>query len=168
MSGSLVADLGIGPEVWLFLAVLGCLTLFFKFSRFWSVRNLDLLLLFAPVPGLKLLVGGGAEQPWSAFAWLFLGSGLWLVRCFVDLGLARRPHLDPNLTFSGLACLSVGMLGLLLMETVSLPTDQGSARNPADPRAKPNDAERPRARRKSGRRRDRAASAGQDPPTPRA
>ena len=52
MSGSLVADLGLGPEVWLFLTALGCLTLFFKFSRFWSVRNLDLLLLFAPAFGL--------------------------------------------------------------------------------------------------------------------
>ena len=48
MSGSLVADLGIGPEIWLFLTLLGCLTLFFKFSRIWSVRNLDLLLLFDP------------------------------------------------------------------------------------------------------------------------
>ncbi|MDB5353004.1 MAG: hypothetical protein JWN86_4251 [Planctomycetota bacterium] len=145
MSGSLVADLGIGPEVWLFLAVLGCLTLFFKFSRFWSIRNLDLVLLFAPVPGLMRLVGGGTSQPWGAFAWLFIGSGLWLIRCLVDLGLTRRPHLEPNLTFSGLACLSVGMLGLLLMETVSLPTDQGSARNPADPRAKPNEAGEPKS-----------------------
>ena len=57
MSGSLDSDLAIGPLVWLFLTVLGCVTLFFKFSRFWSIRNLDLLLLFAPVPGLILLVG---------------------------------------------------------------------------------------------------------------
>ena len=47
MYGSLVADLGIGPEVWLFLSLLGCVSLYFKFNRFWSVRNLDLLLLFA-------------------------------------------------------------------------------------------------------------------------
>ena len=57
MSGSLVADLGIGPEIWLFLTLLGCVTLFFKFSRIWSVRNLDLLLLFALAPGMMLLVG---------------------------------------------------------------------------------------------------------------
>ena len=44
MNSSLVTDLGLGPEVWLFLSLLGCVTLFFKFSRFWSVRNLDLLL----------------------------------------------------------------------------------------------------------------------------
>lgn len=137
MSGSPAADFGLGSEVWLFLTVLGCLTLFFKFGRFWSVRNLDLLLLFAPAPGLMRLVGGGASGSWWGFGWLFVGTGLWLVRCLVDLGLARRPHLEPNLTFSGLACLSVGMLALLLIETVSLPVDQGAARNPADPRTKP-------------------------------
>lgn len=137
MNPSIPADFGFGSEVWLFLTILGCITLFFKFGRIWSVRNLDLILLFAPVPGLMRLVGGNPHGSWWAFAWLFLGTGLWLVRCLVDLGLTRRPNLEPNLSFSGLACLSVGMLGLLLMETVSLPVDQGSARNPADPRAKP-------------------------------
>ena len=133
MSGSLVADLGVGPEVWLFLTLLGCLTLFFKFSRIWSVRNLDLLLLFALAPGMMLLVGHGTPQPWIAFLWLFLGSLLWLVRCLIDLGLARRPLLEPNLNAAGLACLSIGMLGLLVVETVSLPVDEGVARNPAEP-----------------------------------
>ena len=50
MRGSLAVDLGVGPNVWLFLTILGCATLFFKFSRIWSVRNLDLLLLFAFAP----------------------------------------------------------------------------------------------------------------------
>ncbi len=141
MSGSLVADLGVGPEVWLFLTLLGCVTLFFKFSRVWSVRNLDLLLLFALAPGMMLLVGAGERttQPWIAFCWLFLGSALWLVRCLVDLGLTRRPLLEPNLNAAGLACLSIGILGLLMVETVSLPVDEGSKRNPADPgEARPN------------------------------
>ena len=57
MNSSLVTDLGLGPEIWLFLSLLGCVTLFFKFSRIWSVRNLDLLLLFALAPGMMLLVG---------------------------------------------------------------------------------------------------------------
>ena len=62
MNSSLVTDLGLSPEVWLFLSLLGCVTLFFKFSRFWSVRNLDLLLLFVLAPGMMLLVGKG-DQP---------------------------------------------------------------------------------------------------------
>lgn len=135
VSGSLVADLGIGPEVWLFLSLLGCVTLYFKFSRVWSVRNLDLLLLFVPAPGLMMLVGngGGGKQPWFAFLLLFLGSFLWLVRCLIDLGLTRRPLLEPNLNAAGLTCLAIGILGLLLAETVSLPVDEGTARNPAEP-----------------------------------
>ena len=134
MSGSLVADLGIGPEVWLFLSMLGCITLFFKFSRVWSVRNLDLLLLFILSPGLMMLVGRGNSdsQPWFAFVLLFIGSAVWLVRCLIDLGLARRPLLEPNLNSAGLACLAIGILGLLLAETVSLPVMEGAARNPAD------------------------------------
>jgi hypothetical protein len=134
VSGSLVLDLGIGPEVWLFLSLLGCVTLFFKFSRVWSMRNLDLLLLFALAPGMMLLSGGKREhQPWIAFVWLFLGSALWLARCFVDLARRRLPLLEPNLNAAGLACLSIGVLGLLLAETISLPVDEGAKRNPADP-----------------------------------
>jgi hypothetical protein len=133
VNGSLVADLGLGPEVWLFLSLLGCVTLFFKFSRFWSVRNLDLLLLFALAPGLMLMVANRASYSWAAYIWLFLGSGLWLVRCLLDLGLVRRPLLEPNLNASGLLCLSVGILGLLLAETVSLPVEDGAGRNPAEP-----------------------------------
>ena len=133
MRGSLVSDLGLEPEVWLFLSLLGCVTLFFKFSRIWSIRNLDLLLLFVLVPGMMLIVGDQTHPPWSAFIWLFLGSAFWLVRCLLDLGLSRRPLLEPNLNASGLLCLSVGILCLLLAETVSLPVHDGAARNPAEP-----------------------------------
>jgi hypothetical protein len=143
VSGFAVADLGIGPAVWLFLSLLLCVTLFFKFGRFWSVRNLDLLLLFALAPGLLRLVGGRDGQPWAPYLWLFGGSLLWLVRCLADLGLSRRPLLEPNLNAAGLACLAIGVLGLLVTETVSLPTGDEAARNPADPRVKPGQQEAP-------------------------
>jgi hypothetical protein len=133
VKSSLVTDLGLGPEVWLFLSLLTCVTLFFKFSRIWSVRNLDLLLLFVLAPGMMLLKSNSEHQVWIAYIWLFLGSGLWLIRCCADLGLARRPLLEPNLNASGLLCLSLGVLGLLLAETVSLPVEDGAARNPAEP-----------------------------------
>lgn len=134
MSGSLVADLGLGPQTWLFLTLLSTITLYFKFGRFWSVRNLDLLLLFAPAPGMMRLVGQGTTPLWMPFVWLFLGAGLWLARCLFDLGLTRRPLLEPNLNASGLTCVAVGLLGLLMYETVTLQVDQGAARNPAEPR----------------------------------
>jgi hypothetical protein len=137
VKGQLVGDLGISPEAWLVLTLLSCLTLFFKFSRFWSVRNLDLLLVFAPVPGLMSLVSGFQAYAWWAYLWLFFSSGLWLVRCLIDLGMARRPVLEPNLNAAGLACLMVGLLVLLLIETLYLPLRQATARNPADPYAQP-------------------------------
>ncbi len=134
MNGSLVTDLGLGPEVWLFLSLLGCVTLFFKFSRFWSVRNLDLLLLFVLAPGHDAAGGqAGSHHPWSAYIWLFSGRVCGWSGALLDLGLARRPLLEPNLNASGLLCLSLGVLGLLLAETVSLPVEDGAARNPAEP-----------------------------------
>src|SRR5208282_1084009 len=84
-------------------------------------------------PGIMLLVGNHLNKPWVVYAWLFLGSALWLVRCLLDLGLTRRPLLEPNLNAPGLLCLSVGVLGLLLAETVTLPVEDGAARNPAEP-----------------------------------
>ncbi|HEV3122194.1 MAG TPA: hypothetical protein VGY53_09835 [Isosphaeraceae bacterium] len=133
MSGSLVANLGLGPQAWLFLSFLACVTLFFKFTRFWSARNLDLLLLFALAPGMMTLVGKGPSQPWIAFVWLFTGSALWLGRSLADLGMSRRPLLEPNLNAAGLGCLVVSLLGLLVTETVNLPVHEGVARNPAEP-----------------------------------
>lgn len=132
MGGSLVADLGITPEVWLFLTLLMCVTLFFKFGRIWSIRNLDLLLIFALAPGMMLLVGTGGAGSWWAYLWLFVGSLLWVIRSLIDLGLSRRPILEPNLNAAGLACLTVGIVGLFIVEMVTLPIAAGSQRNPAD------------------------------------
>ena len=74
VGGSLVAGLGFGPEVWLFVTLLMCVTLFFKFGRFWSVRNLDLLLLFALAPGMMMLVGTGSSGSWWGYLGLFVGT----------------------------------------------------------------------------------------------
>jgi hypothetical protein len=133
-----VAALGLSPEVWLILSLLGCVTIFFKFSRFWSVRNLDLLLLFALAPGMLMIVSDPGRQVRAGYILLFLGSGLWLFRCFIDLFLSRRPLLEPNLNVAGLICLSVGVLGLMLAETISLPVEDGAARNPAEPSGREN------------------------------
>ena len=48
------------PTTWVYLSSLLMIGLFFKFSRFWSVRNLDLVLLILLAPGL-LLVHFGDE-----------------------------------------------------------------------------------------------------------
>jgi len=128
----MVADLGLGPEIWLGLTLLLSAAIFLSFRRPWSYRNLDLFLMFALVPGIRALVGVQGPDPWQPYVWLFIGTGLWLIRALVDLGLPRRPLLEPNLNPPGLVCLSLGMIALLLAETASLPLSVGAARNPAE------------------------------------
>ncbi len=50
----------INATTWVYLSSLLMIGLYFKFSRYWSLRNVDLLLLIALAPGL-LLVGHGRE-----------------------------------------------------------------------------------------------------------
>ena len=90
MNGAMVGDLGIGPGVWLFLTLLLTLTLFFKVGRFWSVRNLDLLMIFALAPGMMMLVGNRGAPTW----WSFVLAVHRLV--LVDGPLPARPRPGPQ------------------------------------------------------------------------
>src|SRR5688500_3218635 len=45
----------ISPTTWVYLSSLLIITIFFKFNRFWSVRNLDLVLLILLAPGLLMV-----------------------------------------------------------------------------------------------------------------
>lgn len=47
------------PATWFYLSSLLMIGLFFKFSRLWSVRNLDLLLLIMLAPGMLFIYYGG-------------------------------------------------------------------------------------------------------------
>lgn len=48
----------VDPTTWAYLSSLATIGLFFKFSRFWSVRNLDLVLIILLAPGLMLVHHG--------------------------------------------------------------------------------------------------------------
>ncbi len=50
------------PVTWAYLSSLLMIGLFFKFSRFWNVRNFDLVLLILLAPGLLLAVSGHEIQ----------------------------------------------------------------------------------------------------------
>ena len=52
----------ISPATWVYVSSLLTIGLFFKFSRFWSVRNLDLVLLILLAPGLLMVVQGETMQ----------------------------------------------------------------------------------------------------------
>src|SRR5437868_15527877 len=86
---------------WFYFSALLAVALFFKFSRFLSVRNWDVVALFLLVPGLLLLLEPGPKT--FGYVWLFAGSAYFLARCLLDLALVQRPALAPNLTLGGLA-----------------------------------------------------------------
>jgi hypothetical protein len=90
---------------WFYFSALLAVALFFKFSRFFSIRNLDVLALFLPMPGLLLLVEGGLRT-FAGYLALLIAAAYWLVRCLLDLALVRRPALAANLNLGGLAWLS--------------------------------------------------------------
>src|SRR5262245_11978737 len=45
----------IAPTTWVYVSSLLLISIFFKFNRFWSVRNLDLILLILLAPGLLMV-----------------------------------------------------------------------------------------------------------------
>ena len=113
----------IHPMNWVYLSSLLTICVYFKFSRFWSVRNLDLagLLLFAP--GLVLVAyGKSSPVPSDAqiaigqfgYIWLFAIGGLFLIRMLMDSLMVRRPLLEPNLSVGGMTFLGVALLVFLM------------------------------------------------------
>ncbi len=58
----------IAATTWAYMSSLMMIALFFKFNRFWSVRNFDLLLIILLAPGLLLVAGGRNWQAEKALA----------------------------------------------------------------------------------------------------
>lgn len=132
------------PSSWVYLSSLLMIGLFFKFNRFWSVRNLDLVSLILISPGLLLIQYGSeartargvsvadvaatveAGESLPAFidravsaeqigyVWCFTVGAFWMLRLFLDPTMVRRPLLEPNLTTGGLAFISCSLYAFLM------------------------------------------------------
>ena len=96
---------------WFYLSFLLTLAVFFKFSRLWSLRNLDLLSLLLMTPGVLLVV---SRNVLPGLIWLLVGSAFLLVRLLIDPLLSRRPLLEPNLNVAGLTFLAASLLAFLM------------------------------------------------------
>ncbi len=126
---------------WFYFSWFLVVALYFKFHRLLSLRNWDLMTLFLLVPGFLLLkqahgmlestatadvTGLAVDQEaepahrllFAGYIWLLAGSGYWLLRCFVDLALVRRPMLTANLETSGLAWLAAALFICLCVVAV--------------------------------------------------
>jgi hypothetical protein len=118
---SILRGYHVNNSTWLYLSFLLILAVYFKFSRLWSVRNLDVLLLLSISPGL-LLVGDDLPPSVVSFGyvWLFAVSALLLVRVLYDGLITRRPRLEQNMNAAGMAFLC---LSTFLFLTVKLLTE---------------------------------------------
>ena len=103
---------------WLYLTSLMMVTLFFKFGRVFSIRNLDVILLslFAPC---FLLVSYGMTNGFPdierlGYITLWVIGAIILVRMVFDCTLVRRPLLEPNMSAGGLSFLLVSLLVLMI------------------------------------------------------
>jgi len=107
---------------WYYFSSILTVTLFFQFTRVFSVRNLDLLTLFLFAPGFLLLQEGlqtlddpaaARRLKYGGYGWLLAASLYWFVRAQLDLMTFRRPLVSPNLTVPGLAFLACVLLVIL-------------------------------------------------------
>ncbi|MBI3407795.1 MAG: hypothetical protein HY040_05490 [Planctomycetes bacterium] len=55
-----------------------------------------------------------ARWLWWGYFWLLCGTAYFLVRCFLDLTLIKRPALAPNLSFGGLAWFAGALMVCLI------------------------------------------------------
>ncbi|MGQ9576464.1 MAG: hypothetical protein ACUVUC_14220 [Thermoguttaceae bacterium] len=107
----------INPTTWAYLSALLTIGIYFKFHRFWSLRNLDLVGLVAFSPGLLLVFHGLVKQMPGlvlfGYAWMLGVGGLFILRLLLDPVMVRRPLLEPNLNASGLTFTGAALLVFL-------------------------------------------------------
>ena len=85
------------PTTWFYLSSIMILATVFRFSRFFSVRNFDIVTLILFTPGL-LFISMGQSQ--TGFLWIHAAGLVFFCRLIADLFMVHRPLLDPNLTTS--------------------------------------------------------------------
>lgn len=127
-------DYKLNPTTWAYISALMMIGIYFKFYRFWSVRNLDLAAVIAFSPALLLLYYGlskQADDPVRAahllragYVWLFALSGFFLIRLLLDAVMVRRPLLEPNLSASGLTFTGLSLLIFLMANVVTSPLER--------------------------------------------
>ena len=138
------------PTTWAYISALMMIGIYFKFRRFWSVRNLDLVALISFSPGFLLVYHGvlwqwpdlmaawgmmpanAAQNPElskhlsahliaAGYVWLFAVSAFFLIRLLMDAVMVRRPLLEPNLSAGGLTFTGAALLVFLMANVITCP-----------------------------------------------
>src|SRR5260370_14391782 len=103
--GQILRGYALNDPTWFYLSFLLIVAVYFKFSRFWSIRNLDLVLLLLISPGLLLVRNDDKTAPAFRYAWLFLATALLLLRALTDGLITRQPRLEQYMHRAGMAVL---------------------------------------------------------------
>ena len=113
----------VAPTTWIYLSSFLMIALFFKFSRVWSVRNLDLICLILLAPGVVLveygLVNSSENVERVGYIWLFVMCGVFMIRMLLDPLMVRRPLLEPNLSVGGMTFLGISLFVFLMANVVN-------------------------------------------------
>ena len=115
---------------WFYFSIFITIAFFLNFPRLLCQRNWDLLLLFIFVPGFLLLeqdeqLGGSTAYQLAGYIYLMSASGIWLIRCFLDLVSLKRPLITPNLSTPGLIWIGGALftcLAVVVFTRTSAPT----------------------------------------------
>jgi len=100
---------------WFYLSLLLIVSVFFRFNRIFSLRNLDLALLLSIAPALLYARQEGDYGTIS----IFLVTGLLLVRVLFDSLFTRRPRLPLNMNSAGMAFLCCSAVAFLMSKVVT-------------------------------------------------
>ncbi|MFM8286121.1 MAG: hypothetical protein ACKOGA_05280 [Planctomycetaceae bacterium] len=120
----ILAGFTLDDATWLYLSFLLIVAVYFKFSRVWSIRNLDLLLLLGLSPGVLLLRQSDESLVLRGNIWLFVGSALALLRVLADGLIVRRPRLEQNMNAAGMNFLCAATVVFLTTKLFTEPLQQ--------------------------------------------
>lgn len=125
---SILVGYEVSLSTWAYLSGMLIVAVYFRFSRVWSSRNLDLLLLLLVSPGL-LFVGIDDESTQIlGVVWLLVACGLFMIRAFVDPLLRWRPRFEQNMNSQGLLFLGCCAMLFLSVRGVSVAMPDETAR----------------------------------------
>jgi hypothetical protein len=124
----------VNRPTWFYLSTLLLIAVYFRFTRIFSLRNVDLLLLLSASPGLILVDAEDLRVRAAGHAWLFVTACLFLLRLFIDPFLSRRPYLGQNLNPQGMGFLCVCACAFLTTQAIteSLPENAQETVQQAD------------------------------------
>ena len=114
----------VNPTTWAYLSSLLMIAVYFKFNRFFSIRNLDLVGLISFAPAL-LMIQYGQQHADSRQCARRLHLAIrrerdcFMLRLLLDALMVRRPLLEPNLSAGGLTFFGISLFVFFIANVIT-------------------------------------------------